>query len=360
MHEPQDLSRMTTASPILELDRVGKHFASHAAVEDFSLAVAKGEFVSLLGPSGCGKTTTLQMIAGFLDPSQGAIRLEGRDLVAVPPAKRGLGIVFQSYALFPHMTAAENVGFGLEMRKVGRAEREERVRAALTMVGLAGYEDRHPRRMSGGQQQRVALARALVIRPSVLLLDEPLSNLDAKMREDMQIELRQIQRNLGTTTLLVTHDQIEAMSLSNRIVVMSKGRIEQIGTPQEIYERPASAFVAKFLGKTNDFAAEVDTSAGAPRLVAGSWTMPAPEGLRGALTVTVRPERLGFGDTGLSARIAARIFQGDHWLFQCETECGPAIVVRPNDGRSQPGEGEAVHLTWHADDMSLRARGGAR
>src|SRR5260221_8549494 len=210
------------------------------------------------------------MIAGFVEPSAGAIMLDGTDLLATKPAKRGLGIVFQSYALFPHMTAAENVAFGLEMRRVPRAERAERVRAALAMVGLAGYEDRFPRRMSGGQQQRVALARALVIRPNVLLLDEPLSNLDAKLREEMQIELRQIQRNLGTTTILVTHDQNEAMSLSDRIVVMSQGRIEQIGTPQETYERPASAFVSQFLGKTNDFAATIDKTCAPARLVAGS------------------------------------------------------------------------------------------
>ena len=343
----------------LELDRVGKQFGPNTAVEEFSLSVGKGEFISFLGPSGCGKTTTLQMIAGFLDPSHGAIRLEGKDLLAIPPAKRGLGIVFQSYALFPHMTAAENVAFGLEMRKVSRAEREERVRAALAMVGLAGYESRHPRRMSGGQQQRVALARALVIRPSVLLLDEPLSNLDARLREDMQIELRQIQRNLGTTTILVTHDQIEAMSLSDRIVVMSKGRIEQIGTPQEVYERPASAFVAQFLGKTNEFVANIDRSTSPARLVAGSWSAQAPAGISGAITVSIRPERISFGDSGLSGRIQSRIFQGNHWLFQCETECGPAIVIRQNNGQSQPGQGEAVHLTWRTDDMSFRAAGGA-
>jgi putative spermidine/putrescine transport system ATP-binding protein len=342
----------------LELDRVGKSFGPTTAVEVFNLTVAKGEFISFLGPSGCGKTTTLQMIAGFLDPSHGAIRLEGKDLLRIPPARRGLGIVFQSYALFPHMTAAENVAFGLEMRKVARAECAERVRAALTLVGLAGYEDRHPRRMSGGQQQRVALARALVIRPSVLLLDEPLSNLDARLREDMQIELRQIQRNLGTTTILVTHDQIEAMSLSDRIVVMSKGKVEQIGTPQEVYERPASAFVAQFLGKTNEFSATVDRTAQPARLVAGGWSAPAPAGSAGAITVSVRPERIGFGDAGLSARITSRIFQGNQWLFQCETECGPAIVIRQNDGRSQPEQGAAVHLTWQASDMSLRGAGG--
>jgi putative spermidine/putrescine transport system ATP-binding protein len=341
----------------LELDRVSKQFGAQTVVDDFSLAVGKGEFVSFLGPSGCGKTTTLQMIAGFLDPSRGAIRLEGRDLAAVQPAKRGLGIVFQSYALFPHMTAAENVAFGLEMRRVPRAERDERVRATLAMVGLAGYEDRYPRRMSGGQQQRVALARALVIRPNVLLLDEPLSNLDAKLREDMQIELRQIQRNLGTTTILVTHDQNEAMSLSDRIVVMSQGRIEQIGTPQETYERPASAFVSQFLGKTNDFAATVDRTAAPARLVAGSWSALAPAGLAGPVTVSIRPERIGFGDAGLAAKIVTRIFQGNHWLFQCESECGAVIVIRQNDGQPQPAEGEAVRLAWRTEDMSLRGAG---
>jgi putative spermidine/putrescine transport system ATP-binding protein len=343
----------------LELDRVAKQFGPHTVVDDFSLAVGKGEFVSFLGPSGCGKTTTLQMIAGFLDPSRGAIRLEGRDLTAVQPAKRGLGVVFQSYALFPHMTAAENVAFGLEMRRVPRAECRERVRATLAMVGLASYEDRYPRRMSGGQQQRVALARALVIRPSVLLLDEPLSNLDAKLREDMQIELRQIQRNLGTTTILVTHDQNEAMSLSDRIVVMSQGRIEQIGTPQETYERPASAFVSQFLGKTNDFAATIDRSASPGRLVAGSWSAPAPAGFAGPVTISIRPERIGFSDAGLSAKIVTRIFQGNHWLFQCESECGSVIVIRQNDGQPQPAEGEAVRLAWRPEDMSLRGAGGA-
>ena len=341
----------------LELDRVAKQFGPQTVVDDFSLTVGKGEFISFLGPSGCGKTTTLQMIAGFLDPSRGAIRLEGSDLTIVPPAKRGLGIVFQSYALFPHMTAAENVAFGLEMRRVSRVERTDRVRAALAMVGLAGYEERFPRRMSGGQQQRVALARALVIRPSVLLLDEPLSNLDAKLREEMQIELRQIQRNVGTTTILVTHDQNEAMSLSDRIVVMNQGRIEQIGTPQETYERPVSAFVSQFLGKTNDFAATVDRTATPGRVMAGSWSAPAPAGVAGPVTVSVRPERIGFGDAGLAAKIVTRVFQGNHWLFQCESECGAMIVIRQNDGQPQPAEGEAVRLAWRPEDMSLRSGG---
>ncbi|PRD44881.1 ABC transporter ATP-binding protein [Phyllobacterium phragmitis] len=346
----------------LELDHVSKYYEQYAAVEDFCLLVSKGEFISLLGPSGCGKTTTLQMIAGFLNPTSGAIRLDGRDLASIKPARRGLGIVFQSYALFPHMTAAENVAFGLEMRGVPRAEREVRVRDTLAMVGLDGYGGRYPRRMSGGQQQRVALARALIIKPDVLLLDEPLSNLDAKLREDMQIELRQIQRNLGTTTVLVTHDQkTEAMALSDRIVVMNKGRIEQIGTPHETYEHPASAFVSQFLGKTNEFSAEIRGDGDARKLVAGSCEWQAPAGPSGQVVITVRPEKITFdaaGDNeGLGARVKTRIFQGNHWLFQCETECGPAIAVRQNDGEQQPAEGDKVRLVWRAEDMAIRRAG---
>ena len=195
---------------------ITKRFGDAIAVDRLSLTVDKGEFVSLLGPSGCGKTTTLQMIAGFVEPSAGAILLAERDLTTIKPAARGLGIVFQSYALFPHMTAAKNIAFGLEMRGVAKAEQIRRVEEVMSLVGLAGFSDRYPRRMSGGQQQRVALARALVIKPDVLLLDEPLSNLDAKLREEMQVELRQIQRTVGTTTILVTHDQGEAMALSDR------------------------------------------------------------------------------------------------------------------------------------------------
>ncbi len=351
--EPRD--RALTAAGFLELERVGKRYGEHVAVEGLDLAVAEGEFVSLLGPSGCGKTTTLQMIAGFVELSQGAIRLEGRDLLQVTPSKRGLGIVFQSYALFPHMTAAENVAFGLEMRGVRRAERTARVRQLLDLVGLEGLADRHPRRMSGGQQQRVALARALAIRPRVLLLDEPLSNLDAKLREEMQIELRQIQRTLRTTTVLVTHDQAEAMALSDRIVVMNRGRVEQIGSPEEVYERPASSFVAHFLGKTNEFAAE----RGPAGLRAGTCAFPAPPGPSGPVTIAVRPEKMVFAGPeapGLAGRVRTRIFQGNHFLFQCETECGPALVITQNSGLAQPAEGEAVRLSWQAEHMTVRPR----
>ena len=257
------------------------------------------------------------MIAGFVEPTAGSIRLEGRDLLAVRPAKRGLGIVFQSYALFPHMTVAENVGFGLEMQGVASAERTKRVGETLDLVGLGAFAGRYPRQMSGGQQQRVALARALVIRPQILLLDEPLSNLDAKLREEMQIELRQIQRSLGTTTILVTHDQAEAMALSDRLVVMNKGRAEQVGPPHEAYERPATPFVASFLGRTN--------------LLGGTG---------------VRPEKIAFAPSGLAGRVRTRIFQGNHWLYQVETGDGLVTVIRQNTGEAVPAEGEAVCLTW--------------
>ncbi len=301
----------------LELEKLTKSFGAHNAVDGLTLGVEKGEFVALLGPSGCGKTTTLQMIAGFVEPTSGAIRLAGKDLLAIKPARRGLGIVFQSYALFPHMTVAENVGFGLEMQGVGAAERKTRVAETLELVGLGAFATRFPRQMSGGQQQRVALARALVIRPQILLLDEPLSNLDAKLREGMQIELRQIQRTVGTTTILVTHDQAEAMALSDRIVVMNQGRAEQIGPPHEAYERPATPFVANFLGKTN--------------LVNGA---------------TVRPERISFAASGLAGTVRTRIFQGNHWLYQVDTASGLVTVIRQNTGEAMPGEGDAVQLAW--------------
>jgi len=335
--------------PFLALQGLTKRFGDAAAVEDLSLSVEKGEFVSLLGPSGCGKTTTLQMIAGFVEPSAGAIRLGERDLTKVKPASRGLGIVFQSYALFPHMTAAQNIAFGLEMRGVAKEEQAKRVTDALALVGLAGFSDRYPRRMSGGQQQRVALARALVIRPDVLLLDEPLSNLDAKLREEMQVELREIQRTVGTTTILVTHDQGEAMALSDRIVVMNRGRAEQIAPPAEVYRNPASAFVANFLGKINVLPARVANGAA----TIGGARFPVPGSADGTFSASIRPERVDFAEAGLAGTVKARIFQGHHWLVQVVTDAGLVTVIAPNDGRPVPQEGTITHLSWRSEDVAL-------
>jgi putative spermidine/putrescine transport system ATP-binding protein len=313
-------------SAILEVRDLRTVFRSEAgtaqAVDGISLQVGRGETLALVGESGCGKSMTgLSLLRIVPKPYGhiigGEIRLEGRDLLAIKPAKRGLGIVFQSYALFPHMTVTENVAFGLEMQGVAAAERTRRVGETLELVGLGAFTGRFPRQLSGGQQQRVALARALVIRPQILLLDEPLSNLDAKLREEMQIELRQIQRTVGTTTILVTHDQAEAMALSDRVVVMNHGRAEQIGPPHEAYERPATPFVANFLGRTN--------------LVNGA---------------TVRPEKIWFAASGLAGKVRTRIFQGNHWLYQIETADGLVTVIRQNTGEAMPAEGEAVRLAW--------------
>ncbi len=343
----------------LVLDGLTKRFGGFTAVDAMNLSVERGEFISLLGPSGCGKTTTLQMIAGFVDVDQGGIRLDGADLVSVAPNKRGLGIVFQSYALFPHMTVAENIAFGLEMRDVPKADRDRRTQEAMELVGLKGFADRYPRRMSGGQQQRVALARALVIKPALLLLDEPLSNLDAKLREEMQSELRQIQRSIGTTTILVTHDQHEAMALSDRIVLMNQGRIEQIGAPHEVYDRPASAFVASFLGKTNVLAATGD---GQGAVNVGGLVLPLPGAGKGPLQLAVRPERLmlaAAGEPGLEARITGRVFQGAHWQFSAESAAGALILMCGNDGAAVPGEGETVRLRFSAADAAILPAGAA-
>ncbi len=338
----------------LVLDRLSKRYGDTTAVEALSLSVNRGEFISLLGPSGCGKTTTLQMIAGFVEPSGGSIVLDGRDVSRVPANKRGLGLVFQNYALFPHMTAAENVSFGLEMQRVKKDERESRVADALKLVGLSHLADRHPARMSGGQQQRVALARALVIRPSVLLLDEPLSNLDAKLREEMQLELRSIQRTIGTTTILVTHDQSEALALSDRIVVMNQGRVEQVAEPFQAYEGPASHFVGGFLGKANVFTPLSEQYGDETRARVGEAHIPmagapVPQG-----AVIVRPEKILFSEPAacaLPGRMKTRVFQGNHWLCQVETSVGEVMVIRQNDGVPVPAEGETVHLRWRAQDM---------
>ena len=236
----------------VDLDNVTKNYGTAApSVDDVTLTVGDGEFFTLLGPSGCGKSTTLRMIAGFINPTSGRIRIGERDVTNLPPHKRDTGMVFQNYALFPHMDVYANVGYGLSMRRVAAAQKKTRVNEALEIVGLTGYADRRIDQLSGGQQQRVALARALVIQPSVLLLDEPLSNLDAKLREETRAQIRQIQQRAGTTSVYVTHDQSEAMAMSDRIAVMSDGILHQVGAPREIYRRPATSFVARFIGRSN-------------------------------------------------------------------------------------------------------------
>ncbi|NYT36473.1 ABC transporter ATP-binding protein [Allopusillimonas soli] len=338
----------------LELKGLTRRYGDLTAVDNLDLSVQQGEFISLLGPSGCGKTTTLQMIAGFVEPTSGSVILNGKNLARVPPNKRGLGIVFQNYALFPHMTAGENISFGLEMQGVKNAERTQRVKEALNLVGLAHLQDRYPSQMSGGQQQRVALARALVIKPSVLLLDEPLSNLDAKLREEMQLELRSIQRTVGTTTILVTHDQSEALGMSDRIVVMNKGCVEQVAEPFSAYEGPASSFVGGFLGKANMFTTALETDAGETRIRIGEASIPFSGQPSPSGKVIVRPEKIVFSEPSacaLPGRIKTRVFQGNHWLCQVSTSVGEVSVIRQNDGQPIPAEGDSVNMRWNASDM---------
>src|SRR6187401_221448 len=242
----------------LQLSGITKRYGDFKAADDVSLDIADGEFLVLLGPSGCGKTTTLRIIAGFIEPTSGTVRLGDRDITTLPPWKRNTGLVFQSYALFPHMSVAENIAFGLEMRQMPKAEMAPKITEALRLVRLDHLSDRLPRQLSGGQQQRVALARALVFRPDVLLLDEPLSNLDAKLRQDVRVEIRELQKKLGLTTVMVTHDQEEALTMADRLVVMSNGQVQQVGTQRELYEHPANTFVAGFVGRTNFLRGRVD------------------------------------------------------------------------------------------------------
>ena len=274
----------------LQISGITKRYGDLKAVDDVSLDIADGEFLVLLGPSGCGKTTTLRIVAGFIEPSAGRVDLGGRDITTLPPWKRNAGLVFQSYALFPHMTVADNVAFGLEMRKLAKSEIAPKVAEALRLVRLDHLGDRLPRQLSGGQQQRVALARALAIRPDVLLLDEPLSNLDAKLRQDVRVEIRELQKKLGLTTVMVTHDQEEALTMADRLVVMSDGRIRQSGTQQDLYERPADRFVADFVGRSTFVEGRMD---GTGRFVSAGGLAVACDGTgSGKATLALRPERL--------------------------------------------------------------------
>jgi spermidine/putrescine transport system ATP-binding protein len=341
-------------SPDVRLERVTKRFGEDVlAVDDVSLDFERGSFFALLGPSGCGKTTTLRMIGGFEEPTAGAVYLGDRDVTGLPPYKRDVNTVFQSYALFPHLTIFENVAFGLRRRGVKSSALRRRVEEALELVALAGYGNRKPRQLSGGQQQRIALARALVNEPRVLLLDEPLGALDLKLRRQMQLELKRIQHDVGITFIHVTHDQEEAMTMADRIAVMNAGRIEQLGTPSELYETPQTAFVAGFLGVSNLLAATSDAD-GNVRLRDGTVVRaPAARGRRGPVAVGIRPEKIRLGgDEGgnaLSGVVAERSYIGVSSQYVVETGVGPITVYVQNadPGAEAAVPGDQVVLGWH-------------
>ncbi|MFF5209901.1 ABC transporter ATP-binding protein [Streptosporangium sp. NPDC000396] len=351
--------------PAIELDGVVKEYLAHGevvqAVKGVTLTIAEGEFFSLLGPSGCGKTTTMRMIAGFEDPSRGTVRLHGQDVTNVPPNKRDVNMVFQSYALFPHMNVWENVAFGLRRKKVAEAEIKRRVGEMLEIVDLTGREKRRPREMSGGQQQRVALARALVNNPRALLLDEPLGALDLKLRQAMQIELKRIQREVGITFVYVTHDQSEALTMSDRIAVMNDGRVEQLASPREIYERPTTAFVAGFIGTSNLLSGTVDqiaTGSAVLKLGEEGRVLVAGDGYQVAdpIAVTVRPEKITIsteeptGDvSAVRGTVSEVVYLGLYNSYAVSLPDGAEVTVFQQnalDSTSTAERGDAVWLSW--------------
>lgn len=348
--------RQPTGKPAVEFRDIDIFYGKFAAVRDFSLAIRKGSFVTLLGPSGCGKTTILRSIAGLVDISSGQISIGGKRVDDIPIYKRNIGLVFQNYALFPHKNVFDNVAFGLKYRNVPKPEIVRRVKKALDMVRLPGSETKLPSQLSGGQQQRIALARAIVFEPEVLLLDEPLSALDANMREDMRVEIKKIQRETGITAIFVTHDQEEALSMSDHIVVMNAGLIEQIGSPAQVYDQPATAFVANFLGKANMLPGSVTVMDGKMATIALASghvvKAAAPKALAtgSAVTVVVRPQKLTVGTAGAANRLAGRIvstsYLGGNAVY--EIDIGAGTLVRANtliDG--QPlREGEMVDVCF--------------
>ena len=353
----------------LALYGLTKRFGEVAAVDGVDLAIEPGEFVSLLGPSGCGKTTTLRMIAGFIDPSEGLIEMDGQVLSSptgsLPPERRGMSMIFQSYAVWPNMTVAENVAFGLRLRRLSNEEVRRRVGEMLDVVQMRHLAERYPAELSGGQQQRVALARAIVIEPRVLLCDEPLGALDKKLRQQMQFELKQLQKTLGLTLVFVTHDQEEALAMSDRIAVMNCGRVEQIGTPVEIYDRPLTRFVADFIGDTNIFRGERITTDVGPALAVGRGlvvTLPARAPGTGVLSVALRPEKIGLSPgkagavaTGSRARgmVESTNFLGGAVLYRIALDSGHRVLAQqPNAGAGDVFvPGQTVRLDWKPADL---------
>jgi spermidine/putrescine transport system ATP-binding protein len=362
-------SRVRLPEPnAIELRGLSVRYKALAALDGIDLEIRQGEFFSLLGPSGCGKTTTLNIIGGFIEPDEGEVRIDGKVVNRIPPYRRPVNTVFQSYALFPHMTVAQNVGFGLRMAGVPAAEIERRAREALGLVSLADFGSRRPDQLSGGQQQRVALARALVNRPSVLLLDEPLGALDLKLRKQMQAELTRIQREVGITFIYVTHDQDEAMTMSDRIAVMNRGRVVQVGTPQEIYERPSSLFVADFIGASNVFSGQVVQSAGPWSLIRldSGHVVRVPAStlhLKGSqVRVVVRPDHMSLADKSsaspefneITGAIRKVSFLGTHHQYAIDTAQGVQITVvhalsSPDRRTSEPVMDGEVYVTWPAE-----------
>jgi putative spermidine/putrescine transport system ATP-binding protein len=354
---PNDESRAdaTSGDAYLSLRGLTKRYGDFVAVDGMNLDVPKGELVAFLGPSGCGKTTSLRMIAGLTPQSDGEIIVDGKNLTGVPTYKRDMGLVFQSYALFPHMNVERNVAFGLEMRKVARDELAKRVRDAIALVHLNGMEGRRPAALSGGQQQRVALARALVISPSILLLDEPLSNLDAKLRDEMRNEIRDIQQRLGITAVFVTHDQAEALTMCDKVVVMNRGRLEQVGTPTELYEQPRTSFVAEFIGRMN----RVRTEARNGSTEFAGQRIPVPAGLDGPVNIMMRPHRIAIGPVAsgeahhqVTGSIARAVFVGD--ILQYDVDVAGQIVsveLATRGGESVLAPGTPVSLSWRPQDV---------
>jgi putative spermidine/putrescine transport system ATP-binding protein len=355
--------------PILELRNVSKSYGALTAVADLSLELAKGEFLSLLGPSGSGKTTTLMVIAGLLQPTTGEIRLEGRSITLLPPYKRNIGVVFQNYALFPHMTVAKNIAFPLIMRSAGHSEIAARVRKVLKLVGLPDYGGRYPRQLSGGQQQRVALARAMVFEPPILLMDEPLGALDKKLREHMQLEIKRLHRDLGMSIIYVTHDQEEALVMSDRIAVFNLGRLEQAGTPTQLYERPATRFVAEFIGESNIFLGVAGATANGFSILetAGVRLRAVATGPLAAgahVVVSVRPERIALQpgdppasmDNTVGGHITDVVYLGRSRKYVIRTDAGQEIVSfqQARSGSETGFElGAAVSMSWRAEDATV-------
>jgi putative spermidine/putrescine transport system ATP-binding protein len=347
----------------LEIENAEVAYGATKALHSLSLRIGRGEFFCLLGPSGCGKSTTLNVVAGFLRVTSGKVLLAGQDVTRLPPQRRQVGIVFQSYALFPHMSVAENIGYGLKLRKRSRSEIEARVAELVRLVKLDGKAERHPRQLSGGEQQRVAIARALAISPQLLLLDEPLSNLDARLREEMRNELKRIQRATGVTTVFVTHDQEEAFGAGDRVAVMNQGRLEQVGTPAEIYRSPRTHFVASFIGRSNRLAGalEVDGGQAALRVADRVFLVSAPSGTRsGRHVLFLRPEEVQMSGTpqqrnSVPGTVSEVVYTGALVNYVVDTEIGQFQVCRLGDQGGRFAIGERVHLGWPPEAGSLLA-----